>query len=105
MVYKHDGFWQPMDTSSEFQFLNKIWDGNAPGRVVAEKNLYVSGILVSVVIHTFKRYEFLQRTLLSIINQTHVNLQIIVVSNGKSQKINQLRKHLMTTGLSIMKMM
>ena len=31
MVYKHDGFWQPMDTSSEFQFLNKIWDsGNAP---------------------------------------------------------------------------
>tara|TARA_B100000965_G_scaffold24911_1_gene18717 strand:+ start:289 stop:1071 length:783 start_codon:yes stop_codon:yes gene_type:complete len=31
MVYKHDGFWQPMDTSREFQLLNKLYeDDKAP---------------------------------------------------------------------------
>jgi glucose-1-phosphate cytidylyltransferase len=26
MVYKHDGFWQPMDTSSEYQILNQLYE-------------------------------------------------------------------------------
>jgi len=26
MVYKHDGFWQPMDTSREYQFLNTLYE-------------------------------------------------------------------------------
>lgn len=26
MVYKHGGFWQPMDTSREFQLLNQMYD-------------------------------------------------------------------------------
>lgn len=26
MVYKHDGFWQPMDTSREFNLLNKLYE-------------------------------------------------------------------------------
>ena len=31
MMYEHDGFWQPMDTSREFQLLNSIYEsGNAP---------------------------------------------------------------------------
>ena len=31
MVYKHDGFWQPMDTSREYQLLNKLYsDKKAP---------------------------------------------------------------------------
>ncbi len=31
MVYKHDGFWQPMDTSREYHILNDLYDkGNAP---------------------------------------------------------------------------
>jgi len=31
MMYKHDGFWQPMDTSREFQLLNSLYDsGKAP---------------------------------------------------------------------------
>ena len=31
MVYKHDGFWQPMDTYREYQLLNQLYDsGNAP---------------------------------------------------------------------------
>jgi glucose-1-phosphate cytidylyltransferase len=30
MMYKHDGFWQPMDTSREYRLLNKIYeDGEA----------------------------------------------------------------------------
>jgi len=30
-VYRHDGFWQPMDTSREFQLLNELWaKGKAP---------------------------------------------------------------------------
>lgn len=30
-VYEHDGFWQPMDTSREYQLLNSIYaGGNAP---------------------------------------------------------------------------
>jgi glucose-1-phosphate cytidylyltransferase len=31
MMFKHDGFWQPMDTSREYQLLNSLFDsGNAP---------------------------------------------------------------------------
>jgi glucose-1-phosphate cytidylyltransferase len=31
MAYRHDGFWQPMDTFSEANMLNKMWaDGKAP---------------------------------------------------------------------------
>lgn len=31
MMYEHDGFWQPMDTSREFQLLNALYDsGRAP---------------------------------------------------------------------------
>ena len=31
MVFKHDGFWQPMDTSREYQLLNNLFDeGKAP---------------------------------------------------------------------------
>jgi len=26
MVFKHDGFWQPMDTSREYQFLNQLYE-------------------------------------------------------------------------------
>lgn len=34
MVYAHDGFWQPMDTSRELKFLNELWHANhAPWRV------------------------------------------------------------------------
>lgn len=32
--YKHEGFWQPMDTYRESQLLNSIWDsGNAPWKI------------------------------------------------------------------------
>jgi glucose-1-phosphate cytidylyltransferase len=31
MMYKHDGFWQPMDTSREYQLLNSLYEsGEAP---------------------------------------------------------------------------
>jgi glucose-1-phosphate cytidylyltransferase len=31
MMFEHDGFWQPMDTSREFQLLNSLYeDGEAP---------------------------------------------------------------------------
>ncbi len=31
MMYQHDGFWQPMDTSREYQLLNNLYNnGNAP---------------------------------------------------------------------------
>lgn len=31
MVFEHDGFWQPMDTSREYQLLNSLYDqGRAP---------------------------------------------------------------------------
>lgn len=33
-AYKHDDFWQPMDTYQESQYLNKIWaEGKAPWKV------------------------------------------------------------------------
>jgi glucose-1-phosphate cytidylyltransferase len=33
-AYKHEGFWQPMDTYQESQHLNKLWaDGKAPWKV------------------------------------------------------------------------
>ena len=32
-AYRHEGFWQPMDTYQESQYLNKLWaEGNAPWR-------------------------------------------------------------------------
>jgi glucose-1-phosphate cytidylyltransferase len=34
MAYRHEGFWQPMDTYREFVMLNEIWDsGEAPWKV------------------------------------------------------------------------
>ncbi|MEX2044151.1 MAG: glucose-1-phosphate cytidylyltransferase, partial [Opitutus sp.] len=33
-AFKHEGFWQPMDTFQEYTLLNKLWDdGKAPWRV------------------------------------------------------------------------
>ena len=33
-AYRHDGFWQPMDTYREFQMLNELWSqGRAPWKV------------------------------------------------------------------------
>jgi glucose-1-phosphate cytidylyltransferase len=33
-AYRHDGFWQPMDTFQEFTLLNRLWDsGRAPWKV------------------------------------------------------------------------
>ena len=32
--YQHEGFWQPMDTYQEMQFLNEMWrTGKAPWKV------------------------------------------------------------------------
>jgi glucose-1-phosphate cytidylyltransferase len=34
VAYRHDGFWQPMDTYRESTMLNEMWDsGNAPWKV------------------------------------------------------------------------
>jgi glucose-1-phosphate cytidylyltransferase len=34
MAYLHDDFWQPMDNSREYRFLNELWDaGTAPWKV------------------------------------------------------------------------
>ena len=31
MMYEHDGFWQPMDTSRDYQLLHSLYeDGKAP---------------------------------------------------------------------------
>ena len=33
-AYKHEGFWQPMDTYQEMQYLNELWsNGTAPWKV------------------------------------------------------------------------
>jgi glucose-1-phosphate cytidylyltransferase len=33
-AFRHEGFWQPMDTYQEFQYLNQMWDkGDAPWKV------------------------------------------------------------------------
>jgi glucose-1-phosphate cytidylyltransferase len=34
MAFAHDGFWQPMDTFSEYSLLNRLWaEGNAPWKI------------------------------------------------------------------------
>ncbi len=34
MAYRHDGFWQPMDTLREKRFLEELWaSGQAPWKV------------------------------------------------------------------------
>jgi len=30
MVYKHDGFWQPMDTLRDKNYLEELWATNPP---------------------------------------------------------------------------
>jgi glucose-1-phosphate cytidylyltransferase len=33
-VYRHEGFWQPMDTLAEFRLLNRLWQtGQAPWKI------------------------------------------------------------------------
>ena len=34
MVYRHEGFWHPMDTSRDYQLLNQLWQENrAPWKI------------------------------------------------------------------------
>jgi len=34
MAFRHDGFWQPMDTYREYSILNELWNtGNAPWKI------------------------------------------------------------------------
>lgn len=34
MVYRHNGFWMPMDTSRDYNYLNDLWKrGNAPWKI------------------------------------------------------------------------
>jgi len=34
VAYRHDGFWQPMDTYTEYALLNRLWnDGQAPWKI------------------------------------------------------------------------
>ena len=41
MAFPHDGFWQPMDTFSEFNFLNRLWaEGNAPWKTWKTPTLF-----------------------------------------------------------------
>src|SRR5690348_18354730 len=42
--------------------------------------------LVSVVIPTHNRPEFLEKTLKSILDQSYKNLEIIIISNGSSKQ-------------------
>jgi glucose-1-phosphate cytidylyltransferase len=40
MAYRHDGFWQPMDSSRDFRHLNDLWDqGAAPWKTWDEPRL------------------------------------------------------------------
>ena len=43
-----------------------------------------SSPLVSVIITTYKRPDFLRRSLLSVLNQSYSNLQIIIVNDDPS---------------------
>jgi glucose-1-phosphate cytidylyltransferase len=37
MAFKHEGFWQPMDTLRDKQYLEKLWETNkAPWKVWKE---------------------------------------------------------------------
>lgn len=31
-AYQHEGFWQPMDTTTDMELLNRLWHGTAPWR-------------------------------------------------------------------------
>ena len=34
MAYRHDGFWQPMDTLRDVSYLERLWSsGEAPWKV------------------------------------------------------------------------
>lgn len=47
--------------------------------------MYIQNNLVSVIIPTYGRCEYLQRTVNSVLNQTYANIEVIVVDdNGKS---------------------
>ena len=50
--------------------------------------------LVSVIVPTHNRPDFLEKTLQSILKQTYKNLQIIVVSNGFNQKNKEIVENL-----------
>jgi glycosyltransferase involved in cell wall biosynthesis len=59
------------------------------GRLLNLRTKYTPSDLVSVIIPTFNRVEYLfSRALPSVINQTHKNLEIIVVSHGSTDETN-----------------
>lgn len=60
-------------------------------RCHSNENAFLDGdVIVSIVIPTFDRYEILYtRTVPSILNQTHKNVEIVVVGDGCSKAIAQ----------------
>lgn len=50
--------------------------------------------LVSVVVPTYNRPDFLVKTMRSILDQTHRNIELIVVSNGKNDENKEAVKHI-----------
>ena len=43
-------------------------------------------ILISVIIPSYNRFQFLTNALDSVINQTYQNLEIIIINDGSSEK-------------------
>jgi glycosyltransferase involved in cell wall biosynthesis len=59
------------------------------GRLLNLRTNYTHSDLVTVIIPTFNRVEYLfSRALPSVINQTHKNLEIIVISHGSTDETN-----------------
>ncbi len=50
--------------------------------------------LVSVVIPTFNRYDFLKETVASILTQTYANIEVIIVSDNSSDQTSSIIDHI-----------
>lgn len=60
--------------------------------------------LVSVIVTTYKREHFLKKTLVSILNQTYKNLEVIVVNDENCSSINSLIQEFKDKRLKLIEM-
>ena len=59
-------------------------------------NIEPSDISIGVVVPCYNHGEFLEESVTSILNQTHKNLQIIIVNDGSTDNTGEVAQHLTT---------
>jgi len=82
-------------TDRKINRFMKEWDNSKESIVISniKNNLVdISEILVSIVMPTYNREETIESSILSVLNQTHKNFELIIADDGSQDKTREIVK-------------